>query len=164
MLDQQPYLNFRTRDGSGSFGLQRIHVRRGTEAIAAQSAATTLRSRLGGVSGCAYLEQQYVLPAVEEPVPVAEQWSEIRFCGVLIFSCEGEDQYFILAIPAINPALLETITPNSNPQLNVDDPTLAALIAELTNGQWCNPFGHVIVKLEAAYFQVRNVSIFPNWL
>lgn len=164
MIEQQPYIWYQLVDASESLGTQQYHVNRGTAASAAQSAATSLRGTLQPCTGCAFLEQRYVLPFVElaTPAPVAGVMAQRH--GVFVFSTATPDQYAIIAIPGLLNSLLMTTGPGAGVAIDTTMPAVAALVAELTNGTWCNKYGYIITTLEAAYLQVRNAVFVPAWL
>lgn len=164
MIDQQPYIWYQLLDDSGSLGTQRYHVRRGTQPDTAHQAAASLRARLGVVSGCAFLEQWFVLPAVEvaTPDPVAGVVAQRH--AVFVFSTDTADQYAIIAVPGLRDELLMASGPGAGVLIDRDNPSVAAFVAELTSGRWCNRFGRVLVELEAAYLQVRDAIFVPDWL
>lgn len=139
-------------------------MQRGVSVAAAQSAATSLRGTLQTLTGCAFLEQRYTLPFVEMATPAPLVGTLTQRHGVFIFSTATPDQYAIIAIPGLLDTLLKTTGPGAGVAINTALPAVAALVAELTNGAWCNKYGYIITSLEAAYLQVRNAVYIPGWL
>lgn len=164
MIATQPYIWFQLRDASNTLATQRYHIHHGAEAAAGLAAATTMRGRLSGCSSCAIIEQRYVLPFVELFPNDPQAASDVRRCGVFVFSTAEPDQWFVLAVPGIRDELLTVDGVAPGVLINQDAPEVAALVEEMTSGRYCNPFGHIITQLEAAYLQVRDAVFVPIWL
>lgn len=164
MIEQQPYIQFQLVDDSESLATQRYHVHRGTQPATAHNAATNLRGRIGAMSGCAFLQQSYVLPAVEVATPNTIPGVVTQQYAVFVFSTTEIGQYAIIAIPGVRFELLMTTGPGAGVLLDTEHAAVAALVAELTNGSWCNQFGYILTELEAAYRQVRDAVFVPEFL
>lgn len=149
MIEQQPFLWWRVLDESGTRGTQRVYIQR-AGINAAQSAGAGLRSVFRAMSGCSYLEQQLVLPAVELfPAPAAG--SDVRICALFVFGCATPEQYALISIGGIRPELIMQTGCAAGVNIDTSAPAVAALIAELTSGRYCNQFGHTITQLAAAF-------------
>lgn len=144
--------------------MQQYHVQRGTAAAAALAGATGLRGLISNCTGCAIVEQRYVLPGVELATPNPAPGISTPRHAVFIFSTVAPDQYAIIAVPGMRNDILMTIGPGAGVAINPNHPAVAALVGELTNGSWLNRFGHAITALEAAYLQVRDAVFVPDWL
>lgn len=165
MIAQQPYLQFRLQDATGSNAISRVHVQLDTTVAASYSAAATWRGAVSAVSGCVIRDNVFVLPSVELLSSSAALASKDTMHGVFIFICAGTDQYAIVRVPGINIDLLATTGPLGGIEIDQTKPAVIALIEELTNGSWCNQFGYAIVELAAAYLQVtKNAFVVPAWL
>lgn len=164
MIQQQPYILYQLRDDSGTLGTQRYSVHHGVQPGAARASADALRARLGAMSGCAILRQHYILPGVELMRPAAAAGPRVQRCGVLVFSTAEPDALGLVVIPGIRDELVMASGQGAGLCLDTTAPALAALVAELTSGRWCNPWGHVLLELEAAYIQVRDAVYIPDWI
>lgn len=149
-------------DASSSKSTNRICVLRGLSTNAAFTAAATLHGMWRGVSGCSLIESSYVLPSVAEEPLSSTPDSRVEFCGTFIFSTVTPQQYVILAIPGLLPTVVLTSGPFAGVGIDTAHPAVAALVTELESGKWCNPWGHVLVKLESAYVQVRHGPNIPG--
>lgn len=159
MQQQQPYILYVLRDDSASRGEQRIYVHRGTSVISGMGAATSMRGALSACSDCAYVEQQLRYPAWELYPPDAEPGSDSRRCGVFIFGTITPDQYAIIIVPGIYDTVLKTTEPGAGLDIDLQHPAIAAFVAHLTSGVYCNRFGYTLTHLEAAFLQVRSVYV-----
>lgn len=164
MNAQQPYIWWQLRDDSGSLSTQRWHIRRDSTVQAAQNAAGDVRLLLGGCTGCVYLRQDVVYPAVELSRQVVPAGADARRVGVFVFSTVEPAQYAIVAVPGIKLELLVAGVPGADFEIDIEHTDVVELVAELTSGLYCNRFGYTITALESAYAQVRNELQLPQWL
>lgn len=156
MLQQQPRISYVALDSTESSATVRFHARQGLTVAAAMAGATDLRQRLDNISGCAFVEQSVVYPAVAPGAPAPAADSDGTRTGVLIFTTTDSAQYAIIEIPSIDDECLMLVGYAPGLDLNPGHPAVMALVTELTNGTWCNRFGYELVALEAAYLQIRH--------
>lgn len=76
--------------------------------------------------------------------------------GVFIFDTATPGQFALVALPAVRLELHPA--PPAGDGITIDPTNLAVfnLVERLVNGPWCNPFGHPISALAAAYIQERQ--------
>ena len=155
MLFRQPLLALTALDGTATSAVSRIWIRRGIEVPAAMEAASALRSRMDAVSGCVFVRQSVTYPAVELHPAAPDLSASATRVGVLIFETTEPGEYAIIELPGLLDSFLLTEGPGAG--LLIDRAALAvqALVDELINGPWFNPFGYKITALDAAFLQIR---------
>lgn len=155
MLAKQPLIGFTALDGTDSSAVARFWIHRGTEVSAAMSAAAAMRGRLVPLSSCAFIRQSVVYPFIEMAPAAPLAGAQATRVGVFVFATSEPDRYAIVEIPGILDAMLLTSGPGAGVQIDPAAPAVVNLVAELTSGRWCNPFGQVLIDLVAAFVQVR---------
>jgi hypothetical protein len=64
-------------------------------------------------------------------------------CAVFIFETSAPGQFAVISVPGLRLDLVDTAEPL---RVNRQAPAVAALIAELQFGIWCNPFGYSLTN------------------
>lgn len=155
MQPRQPQIGYTLVDASDTQGITRFNIRAGVEVAPAQAAAAQLRTRLGPLTGCRFLRQSIVYPFVDVYAPMPLSGFLAERMGVFVFATSEPGRYGIIEIPGIPESTLMTSGPGAFVQIDPAAPAVAALVAELVSGRWCNPFGQVLTALEAAFLQIR---------
>jgi hypothetical protein len=153
VIAQQPYVEARLIDASGSASEMQVHVRASAGRAAGIAGARQLAELLDAASGATAVEHllRYPFRVVNEQT--AEPGSSRFSVGVLIFETDTADQYAIIEIPGIKPGLIDP-----------DDDTLLLLTAEplqnyidaLINGVFSNRFGYNLTACIAGLYQIRQ--------
>ncbi len=155
MLDRQPHIGFTAQDSTGSYGLLRFTFRHGVDRASAYATATSMRGLIGAVSGATLVRQSIVYSATETAPFSVDSSADVVQCGVLIFSCETEGEYAIVPIPGILPEMLMQTGPGAGILIDIQQPAIAAILAELTNGTHTNQWGYLITSFETGFLQLR---------
>lgn len=154
-LNQQPQVIYTARDGSGSSGLIRFHIRAGIEAVAAHAGATQRRGLIAPLTGCT-LERQSVSYSRTESAPGTPVAGILaRSVGVFIFDTATPAQFAVVKIPGLLPELLMTTGYAAGIDIDQQHPAIVALVEHLQVSSYCNPFGYQLGNLIAAYMQDR---------
>lgn len=156
MLQQQPAVTFTALDGTGSYGLLRLHVRRNIEAVTAQAAAASMRGTLGNIMGTVITRQSVIYSFVNEAPGDPSIYSILQRVGVFVFSTATAGQYAIIEIPGLTDSWLMTTGPGYGILIDQSKPEIGAFIAEMVSGRWCNKFGYVLTECDSAFLQVRR--------
>lgn len=151
MLAKQPQLRITALDSTESSAVMLFHVPRGAGAASVMAASNGMRGLLGGVSGCAFVEQHVTYSSVETAPRDALASSSTSDIALFIFSC-GPGQYLSLQLPGIRPHML---IPDmcGGQAIDMTHPAILAFVEEIISGAWCNPFGAGALQLEAAMLQ-----------
>lgn len=111
------------------------------------AAGDDLRGVLAALSSAVVVRQSVVYPfSVQQdtnPLP----GSRIENRAALIFETSEAGQLLSVSIPAIVPAAIQALGPLAGLELAGDNPAVVALVQEIINGLWCNPFGYDVVSL-----------------
>lgn len=155
MITQRAQLLFSVLDSSDSIGHMSFWLADGVDLAAAAAAADTIRGLAAACMDCVFVRQSVVFSSVVAPRPSTPTSADHTQVGVLIFSTTG-DEYAIIGIDGLSPATLLTTGPGAGVLIDVTNAGIAALVAALISGDWCNPFGDQLVALESAYLQIRR--------
>lgn len=151
---KQPAIRLFVRDDSATRAQLAFTLRSNVSPAAGHAAGETLRALLPGISGCSVERQQVEYYAVEmEPATPGMQLASVA--GVLVFTTTEPQQYALVIIPGIRSEYILVTGATAGVELDTSASAIADLVAELTSGRWCNPWGYVITELAAAMVQIR---------
>jgi len=137
------------RDESDSRATLRVSLRSSTSPPAASSAAAGLLDQVDQVSGCSCYGYSIVYPYFVSDAPASG--TQLRHqVALLVFRCEGTDQWLTLTIPGIAETYI-TATPGR--VIDITAAPIANLVSAVIDGQFTNPFGYQVVSLETAFVQ-----------
>lgn len=152
-IAQQPYVVARLVDASDSTAEMRLHVRSGASRAAGVAAARQLADLAGAASEATPVEHVLRYPHLVRGGPTAAPGSSRFIVGVLVFETDTPNQYAIIEIPGIKPALIDS---SDTTLLLLTAQPLANYIAALINGAFTNPFGYNLTTCIAGLYQVRQ--------
>ena len=132
-----------------------LWLKNGVDVAAAESAAATFRGRVDACIDVVFVRQAVVFSGVEVPAPTPLGDTDGTQVGVFIFS-DDAGEYAAVELHGIKSSLLMTTGPGAGLLIDLDNADVAALVAELVSGLWCNPFGYPLTTLESAYLQIRR--------
>jgi hypothetical protein len=125
-----------------------LHIKEGASGLAAAKLLASLAP-----SDCApiavFAEYNMVLVPSPEPAIGADE----RRCGVLVFACDGINQYAIIVIPGIKNECISAVGAN---MLDIEHSGIAALIAELMSGKYRNKYGYALIACKYAGLEIRE--------
>jgi hypothetical protein len=104
---------------------------------------------------CAFVRQSIVYAAVAAPVLAAAPSSDVTRVGEFIFSDNGVN-FCVVELDGIKDSELSTSGAGAGIMIDLANPAIADLVAELLSGLWCNPFGYPLLTLESAYLHIRR--------
>jgi hypothetical protein len=136
-------------DGSNSIGHFGLWVRAGATVAQGQAGLAQLRGLLPTDCAPAY---GAVIYGVEELDP-ADGAGDATRCAVFVFETATVGQMAVISVPGLRSDLVDPADPLL---VNQADPAVAAFIAELQSGLWCNRFGYVLGTCVAALVQIRE--------
>lgn len=152
---QVPAIRLYLVDGSGSYSQAEYWIRPGSTVEDGRGAAHTMRGALAGLTLCTIYGFAVEYRGVELTAPVAAGPAAAARTGVLIFTTTAPDEYAIVTIPGVRDDLVLTTGAGAGVQLDTTSPAISALVAELTNGDYVNPFGYILTGLAGAMLQIR---------
>lgn len=141
-------------DGTGTSTTTRHWIGSGTGAAAAIAAAESLAAAAAGLSGCALARVSVTYSSGN--IATEPRGDGSGEAGVFVFDTATAGQYAVVTVPAIPAALHPGLPAGDGVTIAPAAPTVLALVEELVAGPWCNPFGHQLVELAAAYVQERR--------
>ena len=147
--NKQPAIKLSVADATGSIGHFGLWVRRGTTAAAGRAALAQLRALLP--TDCTPIESE-LRYEVEELDP-ADGAGDVTRCAVLLFRTTAPGQLGLVSIPGVRFDLVDADNPSA---IDLAAPAIAALIAELTNCTYCNPFGYSLTECAAGLVELRE--------
>ena len=141
------------RDGSGTTATCSAN-RPVTTLATAPARAAALAAVLAGASR-ARLEAYTILwTETYEGNPPAT--TDVNPYGVFIFDTSDPEQGYIFPLPGILPALLVPAeNPADPPAIDLGAPAVVAILEELLDGGWLNPFGQPLTGLASASTEIR---------
>lgn len=147
MPARQPVLGFAFLDGTGTVGTCRFNLREGTTAVEGHAAGNALRGLLAAMVGTVIIRQSVVYPFTVDDPGVALPGSLTKNRGALIFETSTAGQLLAVSIPSIIPAAIQAAGPLAGLELDPTNAAVIALVQEIINNIWCNPFGYDVVNL-----------------
>lgn len=148
-VNKQPAISLAVADATGSIGHCRLWLRTGATADQGRVALAQLRAVLPTECVAVASELRY---EAEELSP-ADGAGDVTRCAVLVFRTTAPGQLALVSIPGVRFDLVDANDPSA---INLVAPPVAALIAALTNGLYCNPFGHVLTECAAGLVELRE--------
>lgn len=132
-----------------------VWLKDGVDLASAAAGAAIFRSRVAACTDSVFVRQSIVFSAVAAPAPEPNACADSSRVGEFIFS-DNDTQFCIVELDGIKDSELITIGAGAGILIDQTNPAIAALVAELLSGFWCNPFGHPLLTLESAYLHIRR--------
>jgi hypothetical protein len=136
------------RDASSSPGSMEVHAL-SVEIATVESRAATLAARLSAVSDCSLTGYNLNYTWFDNASSPASGFQIVQVKAVLVFRCDGVEQYAVLHIPGVKLSLLEDETPSI--EIDITQPAIVDITDNLIAMGACNPMGYAIVELINAY-------------
>lgn len=154
MQQQTPYTRLTWLDRSGSRGYTYNWARPGADSAALGLDLASWGSQLASASDAVLIERTLFYNGVETSPPTPSGSTAIMFASVWCFSTTDAGQFGMLWLPATRPVLALDTGPLAGLVIDTTLSAVTDLVAELTNGNYTNPFGYVLVDLLSAFYVV----------
>jgi hypothetical protein len=146
----KPYASFVWRDETGSSVTGRLTCH--------ELAASTLLDAAATIAAASELCSGAVIDSISITYPKADHSPRPALPGavidqgaVFIFETADPAQFFPLNIVGVPGTIFDNTQDPPNFYVNTSNPAVAALVGLLSDGIWCNPYGHSLTNLVAAY-------------
>lgn len=156
MQSRRPLLRFGFRDESNTTSTCRFTLQSDISRDAGVAAGTGLRDALQPISDAVIWWQSLTYALVEDEPAYPLPGTNVHQAGIFIFETTEPYQYAIIEIPGVNLVHLMTTGQAESIDIDLNDSAVAALVAQLTSGLWCNRFGYQLVSCVAAFLQWRD--------
>lgn len=155
-MDQQsPFIRLSLLDASDSAAGVNAWIRSGSTVADGESAAATLTSVVGALSGAAITSRHIVYRGIEMPRPAPPGVAPVAGAGVFVFSCSDPDTYAVIVVPGIRMDLLVIAGAGAGILIDQAAADVVAFADAMIAGIFCNPFGVQLLELVAAFYQWR---------
>lgn len=144
------------RDASLDSGLMRGTFKPGTSVEDGLSALTDLRGALSAISDCVFVRQSVTIAQSQQPKEPPSGATRASQVGAFFFAGELPDRFGLARVPGIPATYTVDSDCGAGIVIEASDPTVAALIDEVTSGIWCNPFGTPLVSFVSAYIREES--------
>lgn len=155
MIDRLPRVCWSVIDDSGTVSNTRIAIRSGSSVADGLAAASAYRPLAAALSGAECREQRVIYTQVAESPAAPSIDVPVGDCAVFVFATTDAAQWGIVELPGFSRTLLETSGAGAGIRVDLASPAVAAFVAELTSGLWCNPFGYILTGVESGFLTVR---------
>lgn len=145
----QPLVRLELADESGSLGYSSAYIQAGASAAQGRAALAVLRAVLP--TGCTAVAGEVRYEVTE--LDPADGAGAVFRCAVLVFRTSTPGELAVISVPGLR---LDLVDPADEERVNLEAPPIAALIATLTNGAYCNPFGHILTECVAGLVELRE--------
>lgn len=156
MQAKLPLLIYGFRDESQTPSRCRFTLRANTTNTQGMAAGTAFRGPVQALSDAVIVWQSLTYAMVEEELSFPPAGTDVHRVGVFIFDTTEPNQYAIVEIPGLNIVHLVQTGPTAGIDIDLTDPAIAALVAELTSGIWCNHWACTLTACIGAFFQWRD--------
>lgn len=142
-------------DETGSSSVVVVNVPVSSTLVILDATATALASLIAPITDAVLTKIRYKFKAVLDGSLTDAGSNPITVCGVFFFDCGDEVPLELVTVPAIKSSLLIHAGPTSEYGIDTSNSDVIAFVDGLIAANACNPFGDVIVSIEAAYRQSR---------
>jgi hypothetical protein len=146
----RPYASFTWRDESGDSVTGRLSFAEVAAAVALD-AAGNVAALAEGCSGCVIDAISLTYPKDDPDPRPALAGARQENGAVFIFETSDDLQLFVIDMPGVAAGIFDTTQDPPDFYVNRSNTAVAAFVNVMTSGIWCNPWGHTITSLIAAY-------------